>query len=112
VGRGINRRLELGAPGTGSSLQYLGRTATAATMGGTVTAISGGKFGNGAATAAFMHVVNAEVTSALDKRIQHLAKLKNQRQRAYQDKIGSGRMAIWRLTLLRSGWRLIRWWSA
>lgn len=27
-----------------------------------MTAISGGKFGNGAATAAFMHVVNAEVT--------------------------------------------------
>jgi hypothetical protein len=61
VGRGINRRLKLGEPGTGNSWQYLGRTATAATIGGTVTAISGGKFGNGAATAAFLHVVNHEV---------------------------------------------------
>jgi hypothetical protein len=56
-----------GEPGTGNSWQYLGRTATAATIGGTVTAISGGKFGNGAATAAFMHVVNAEVTGGLKK---------------------------------------------
>jgi hypothetical protein len=68
VGRGINRRLKLGEPGTGNSWQYLGRTATAATIGGTVTAISGGKFGNGAATAAFMHVVNHEVTSLLKGR--------------------------------------------
>jgi hypothetical protein len=69
VGRGINRRLKLGEPGTGNSWQYLGRTATAATMGGTVTAISGGKFGNGAATAAFMHVVNAEATSQIAEKL-------------------------------------------
>jgi hypothetical protein len=57
-----------GEPGTGNSWQYLGRTATAATIGGTVAAISGGKFGNGAATAAFMHVVNSEVASLLKGR--------------------------------------------
>jgi hypothetical protein len=67
VGRGINRRLKLGEPGTGSSWQYLGRTATAATIGGTVTAISGGKFGNGAATAAFLHVVNHESHALFSK---------------------------------------------
>jgi len=67
VGNIVNSNMGFGAPGTGSSWQYLGRTATAATIGGTVTAISGGKFGNGAATAAFLHVVNAEVTGGLKK---------------------------------------------
>jgi hypothetical protein len=83
VGRGINRRLKRGEPGTGNSWQYLGRTATAATIGGTVAAISGGKFGNGAATAAFMHVVNAEVTGALER----YGNLKAARMKAYQKRL-------------------------
>jgi hypothetical protein len=100
VGRGINRRLELGAPGTGSSWQYLGRTATAATIGGTVTAISGGKFGNGAATAAFMHVVNAEAVGKakewVDKRVAHMnpdeassfySELLDERQKYFSDNL-------------------------
>jgi hypothetical protein len=61
----MNKNLGFGKAGTGNGWQLLGRTATAATVGGTVTAISGGKFGNGAATAAFMHLVNAEATRAL-----------------------------------------------
>jgi hypothetical protein len=58
----MNENLGFGKAGTGNGWQLLGRTATAATVGGTVTAISGGKFANGAATAAFMHFVNAEAT--------------------------------------------------
>jgi hypothetical protein len=47
--------------GLGMGNSFLGRTATAAVMGGTATAIGGGKFANGALTAGFMHVVNDEV---------------------------------------------------
>jgi hypothetical protein len=64
----VNENLGFGKAGTGNGWQLLGRTATAATVGGTVTAISGGKFANGAATAAFMHLVNHEVTSAFVKK--------------------------------------------
>jgi hypothetical protein len=60
VSGNMNKNLGFGKAGTGSGWQLLGRTATAATVGGTVTANSGGKFGNGAATAAFMHLVNHE----------------------------------------------------
>jgi hypothetical protein len=66
-----NKQLGLGTAGGGTGWQLLGRTATSAAVGGTVTAISGGKFGNGAATAAFMHLVNAEATGAIN-----LAKVK------------------------------------
>jgi len=39
----------------------LGRTAVAGIVGGTVTQIGGGKFGNGAFTAAWQHLLNAEL---------------------------------------------------
>jgi hypothetical protein len=61
----VNENLGFGKAGTGNGWQLLGRTATAATVGGTVTAICGGKFANGAATAAFMHLVNAEAPEAI-----------------------------------------------
>jgi uncharacterized protein (TIGR02594 family) len=61
----LNKNLGFGTAGSGAGWQYLGRTATSAVVGGTVTAISGGKFGNGAATAAFMHLVNSEATEAV-----------------------------------------------
>jgi hypothetical protein len=52
--------------GLGMGNPFLGRTATAAVMGGTATAIGGGKFANGALTAGFMHVVNDEVRGVLE----------------------------------------------
>ncbi|MCG7537950.1 hypothetical protein, partial [Pseudoalteromonas sp. OOF1S-7] len=44
-----------------------GRTAVAAIVGGTASAITGGKFSNGARTAAMMHLLNAEGPSAWEK---------------------------------------------
>jgi hypothetical protein len=63
----LNKNLGFGTAGSGAGWQYLGRTATSAAVGGTVTVISGGKFGNGAATAAFMHLVNSEATNAASR---------------------------------------------
>jgi len=63
----LNKGLGLGEAGTGTGWQFLGRTATAGVVGGTATAISGGKFGNGAVTAAFMHVVNHEAPASFRK---------------------------------------------
>jgi hypothetical protein len=44
----------------GIDLKLVGRTAVAAIAGGTASAIGGGKFANGAVTAAMHHLVNAE----------------------------------------------------
>ncbi len=64
----LNKGLGFGAPGDGGTgWQFLGRTATAGVVGGTATAISGGKFGNGAVTAAFMHVVNEEAVGLAER---------------------------------------------
>lgn len=61
-----------GAKGAKSSLGFddpdklgdvMGRTAVAATLGGTVEALSGGDFANGAYTSAFQHLFNNEVDS-------------------------------------------------
>jgi hypothetical protein len=57
----INKGLGFGTPGTGNGWQLLGRTATSAVVGGAASVIGGGKFANGAASAAFMHLVNAEL---------------------------------------------------
>jgi hypothetical protein len=85
VGRGINKSLnfEVEAGARSNGWQYLGRTATAATMGGTVTAISGGKFANGAATAAFMHVVNHEVTGTIQEHLNNSIAMKEARKNSY-----------------------------
>jgi RHS repeat-associated protein len=50
------------SPGTdeGQSIGILGRTALAATIGGTASAVGGGKFANGAKTAAMQHLFNEE----------------------------------------------------
>jgi RHS repeat-associated protein len=47
-------------PQIGQSLGLVGRTAIASAVGGTASVIGGGKFANGAFTAAFQHLVNAE----------------------------------------------------
>jgi hypothetical protein len=50
-----------------------GRTAIASTMGGTASALGGGKFANGAYTAAFQHLLNNEFPNALRAlRIHHM----------------------------------------
>jgi hypothetical protein len=66
----VNENLGFGKAGTGNGWQLLGRTATSAAVGGTVAVIGGGKFGNGAATAAFMHLVNAEATGAIRSSVE------------------------------------------
>jgi hypothetical protein len=45
----------------GQSLGLAGRSAIASTVGGTASVIGGGKFANGAFTAAFQHLLNAEM---------------------------------------------------
>jgi hypothetical protein len=50
----------------------IGRTTIAAVVGGTASAIGGGKFANGAQTAAFAHLLNAELSEEI-----RLNKLKN-----------------------------------
>ena len=46
----------------GEGIGMLGRTITAGIVGGTVSEFSGGEFANGAATAAFQHLLNAEMS--------------------------------------------------
>ena len=46
---------------TGADLGAVGRTAVAGIIGGTASALGGGKFANGAYTAAFQHMLNAEI---------------------------------------------------
>ncbi|WP_125564710.1 RHS repeat-associated core domain-containing protein [Pseudoalteromonas rubra] len=59
-----------------------GRTAVAAIVGGTASAITGGKFSNGARTAAMMHLLNAEGRGAFEAKQQRrtLAITKEQRR--------------------------------
>jgi hypothetical protein len=61
---GISKKLGLGEAGDMDSLgQFAGRTAVAGIIGGTASAVGGGKFSNGAYTAAFQHLLNAEASS-------------------------------------------------
>ena len=54
-------RKYLGTPGDRENkVQFTARTVAAAVVGGTVSEISGGKFANGAAAAAMVHVFNTE----------------------------------------------------
>jgi hypothetical protein len=46
---------------TGEAIGMAGRTAASAIIGGTASALGGGKFANGAYTAAFQHLLNTEV---------------------------------------------------
>jgi len=57
-----------------SPLNIVGRTALAGVIGGTVSAVSGGKFANGAYTSAFQHLLNAELTKSLAARRVKLIK--------------------------------------
>jgi hypothetical protein len=56
----IGASLNLGTPGTGSRTQVLGRTLLAGAVGGTASALGGGKFANGFVTAAMQHLFNDE----------------------------------------------------
>lgn len=51
----------------GKSLGLGGRTLVASTVGGTASALGGGKFANGALTGAMHHLLNAEAEDALGK---------------------------------------------
>ena len=53
--------------GGGDSYSVAARTAVAGIVGGTASAIGGGKFANGAFTAAFQHYLNAESEDTLGK---------------------------------------------
>jgi RHS repeat-associated protein len=58
---GMTEKMGMGDEGDWSHLdQVAERTAMAGVLGGTATAIGGGKFGNGFYTAAFQHLLNAE----------------------------------------------------
>jgi len=48
------------SPGTTGKGGFLGRTSISAIVGGTASALGGGKFANGAASGAFVHMFNAE----------------------------------------------------
>lgn len=48
----------------GANIGAVGRTAAAAIIGGTASALGGGKFANGAYTAAFQHLLNSELRPA------------------------------------------------
>jgi hypothetical protein len=61
----IGASLNLGTPGTGSRTQVLGRTLLAGAVGGTASALGGGKFANGFVTAAMQHLMNAERSSLM-----------------------------------------------
>jgi hypothetical protein len=62
----INKGLGFATPGAGTGWQLLGRTATSEVVGGTALMIGGGKSANGAASAAFMHLVNAEAIGEME----------------------------------------------
>ncbi|TQF71264.1 RHS repeat-associated core domain-containing protein [Pseudoalteromonas luteoviolacea] len=70
----------------------VGRTTVAAIVGGTASALTGGKFANGARTAAMMHALNAEVPSLLEKFSESqkvkLFELKNKIEVSHSEKDG------------------------
>jgi hypothetical protein len=59
---GLAEMLQLGTPGDGNFAKALGRTAVAGIVGGTAAEIGGGKFANGAYTAAYQHLLNDEIS--------------------------------------------------
>jgi RHS repeat-associated protein len=65
---GISQRMGLGQDGDWSDFSKMfGRTAVAGVIGGTASAVGGGKFANGAYTAAFQHLANAESGNILSR---------------------------------------------
>ena len=59
---GLSSALDIGIVGYGT---IVGRTVIMAVVGGTASALGGGKFANGAMSGAFVHLFNAEVYSKL-----------------------------------------------
>lgn len=58
--RGLGQTLGFGTPGTGSFGDLVGRTMVTSIAAGTISQWTGGKFANGAVSAAFTHLYNAE----------------------------------------------------
>ncbi|HPE61926.1 MAG TPA: FG-GAP-like repeat-containing protein [Thiolinea sp.] len=58
--KGWGAAIGLGEPGTGGIQHVVGRTVLASAVGGTISQWTGGKFANGARSAAFTHLFNAE----------------------------------------------------
>lgn len=67
VAGSITPSLGMGTPGDGDFGKTTLRTAFAAVVGGTTSELGGGKFANGARTAAFQHLFNAEHAGALQR---------------------------------------------
>ncbi|WP_196764408.1 hypothetical protein, partial [Pseudoalteromonas luteoviolacea] len=70
-----------------------GRTAIAAIVGGTASALTGGKFSNGARTAAMMHVLNGEMPNSFVNKLSEeqkytIFKLKKRLEVEYSSKDG------------------------
>jgi len=67
---GISGKLRLGTEGDWSDLsKVFARTAVAGVVGGTASALGGGKFANGAYTAAFQHLANGEAGRAIQREL-------------------------------------------
>lgn len=62
LGHFAGRKAEVLFPRNGSTENLLGRTMVATVAGGTASALGGGKFANGAISAAFAHLFNSEVS--------------------------------------------------
>ena len=60
MAKGLGAKFGFGKAGTGGLRDYAGRTAVASVVGGTISKAVGGKFSNGAVSAAFTHMFNAE----------------------------------------------------
>jgi hypothetical protein len=73
----------------------LGRTAFAAAVGGTAAALTGGKFANAAISAAFVHLVNAELVKAFYRSdtMNYMKSLANS-VKYYSDKYGADPRAL------------------
>ena len=71
-----------------STNAIIGRTTIAAVIGGTASKISGGKFGNGAATAAMAQFFNQEASNYKEKTGKSFISLLNNNEKGFQQMIG------------------------
>ena len=83
IGHTVGARLKGMFPGRGFGM-VAGRTAAAAVSGGIAAKLGGGKFENGAISAAFAHLFNSEVPEALAIRNQKLHEMGVERIRLSQ----------------------------
>ncbi|MDM3872258.1 RHS repeat-associated core domain-containing protein [Porticoccus sp. W117] len=76
----------------GSAKAVIGRTAVAAMVGGTISELTGGKFANGATTAAIAHLFNAELSESEKRAIR--ARNKKAIEQLYGDILKAGNINI------------------